>query len=268
MQGLKTIIPADRKIQYINSLLQVGFDIIDVGSFVSPAAVPQMADTAQVIDGIKKEDSTSEIMVLVANEQGAKKAVTYDKISFLSFPFSVSPSFLKLNIRSSTDKAFYTALKINELAQKNKKNLFCYLTMGFGNPYGDKWNPEMNLIWIEKFRNEGIVNLSLSDITGEADPIRIKSVYDQIFREFPFIYAGIHLHTKPQDAPAKIEAAWYAGVRHFDTVLNGLGGCPMTGFELLENLNTFTLLDFAQKNNLEFSADITKLNQIAGFSLF
>jgi len=108
----------------------------------------------------------------------------------------------------------------------------------------------------------------LSDITGEADPIRIKSVYDQIFREFPFIYAGIHLHTKPQDAPAKIEAAWYAGVRHFDTVINGLGGCPMTGFELLENLNTFTLLDFAQKNNLEFSADIIKLNQIAGFSLF
>lgn len=255
IQGLKYIIPTNHKITYINSLLKAGFDIIDIGSFVSAKAIPQMADTAKVLEGLDLSVSDTKIMVLVANEKGAEIVPGTDQIQILSFPFSVSETFLRNNIRSNFQKAFDTALRINEICFKSNKKFLCYLTMGLGNPYGDPWHPEIVLHWIEKFRTEDINYFNISDITGEADPVKIKDLFNLIFSEFPELNVGIHLHTDKFTSMEKIEAAWNAGVRQFDTVLGGFGGCPMTGYELLGNLNTFDLLEFCTRNQISVKVD-------------
>lgn len=265
MQGIREFIPTERKVEYINSLISAGFDIVDVGSFVSGKAVSQMADTAEVIETLDLAESQSEIMVLVVNEKGAIQAGEFERINYISFPFSISETFLKLNINSTPQKAFTNSLRINEICQKSRKKFICYLAMGLGNPYGDKWHPDIVLEWIRRLRDQGVEHFNISDITSEADAERINLLYSLIFNEFEGIDIGIHLHTKRKFAREKIEAAWYAGVRYFDTVRDGFGGCPMSGYELLGNLDSKELISFCIENGINSKVNYEKLKNIKGF---
>ncbi len=262
MQGLTDIIPTDKKVSYINKLLVAGFDYLDIGSFVSAKAVPQMADTKEVLRKIDLNNSLSKVMVLVVNKKGAEEALCFDEASVLSYPFSVSETFLQLNLRTNLQHAFDTARLINEMSLKKDKSFLCYLSMGLGNPYGDKWHPDIVLSWIEKCRKEGIYHFSISDITAEADAARISHLYNEVYKEFPDLNIGIHLHTEKKDTEEKLKAAWEAGVRQFDSVLGGLGGCPMSGYELLGNLNTLDLIDFCEMNEIPHRLNKDELQKI------
>jgi len=264
-QSSKKIVPTDLKIRYLNAILKSGFDMVDAGSIVSPKAIPQLADFQVVLESAEFENTVSDVMTLVVNEKGALLACNYQHLQFLSFPFSVSETFLKHNLNADINQVCDTTLKINEICQKYNKKFLCYITMGFGNPYGDKWHPEIVLKWIEMFRTEGIKFFNISDITGEADAEKIKILYTLIFNEFPDIHAGIHLHTQKKDAFEKIEAAWNAGVRHFDSVINGYGGCPMTGYEMLGNLDTFTIINYAEERGINIQINVEKLKSLKAF---
>jgi len=251
MQGLHDYIPAQLKADYINCLLNVGFDIIDMGSFVSEKAIPQLKDTAEVLGKLNLSDTISEIMVLVANEKGIETATSFDEVSWLAFPFSASPSFLKLNINADNQKA----LKLIELANKrclqNNNKLKVYITMAFGNPYGDVYNDTILFGNVYKLYSMGVRFITLSDNTGVATPQQISNIYTFLIRALPDIEFGIHLHTTSNTYYEKLEAAYSSGCRSFDAVINGMGGCPMTGYELLSNLNTLDLIDFSHKNNIK-----------------
>ncbi len=256
MQGLQSFIPTYKKIEYINSLLKIGFDIVEAGSFVSHAAVPQMHDTAEVLKGLKLDRDTSKIMVLIANVKGFDIACQFDEINCISYPYSASPTFLLKNIRKQQAEAVNDIeYFLNKSLIKNKE-LIVYLTMAFGNPYNDFWSPEIIASEIEKLKSMGVLQISLSDITAEADSKRIEDVFRLITREFPDLVFGLHLHSEPGNSTQLIHAAYSNGCRRFDTVINGLGGCPMTGKELLANLNTFQLIDYANYNDIP-----NKLNQ-------
>jgi hydroxymethylglutaryl-CoA lyase len=252
MQGLHRFIPTDKKIALINALLKVGFDIIDIGSFVSSKAVPQMRDTAEVIEGIENHDSLSKLFVLVVNTKGAHTAASFEQISYIGFPFSPSPTFLKKNINADFDKAWKSITGINEICLKKNKTFMVYLSMAFGNPYGDSEDIELIYHWIEKLHQIGIKIISLSDIIGVATPGKIETVYSHITRQYKDIEFGVHLHIRQNDWYDKIDAAYRNGCRIFDGVINGLGGCPMTGYELLGNLPTSNILKWADKNEIHF----------------
>jgi len=270
MQGYSHIIPTEHKIKYINSLLQAGFDIIDAGSFVSPKAVPQMADTAQVLEGLDITSTSSEIMVLVVNEKGAGLASSYEKLNIISFPFSVSETFLRLNLKSTLQDSFINSLKINEISKRNNKKFLCYLSMGLGNPYNDQWHPEIVAEWIRNFINEGVELFSIADTTGEANPSGIKKLFTLLLSEFQNINFRLHLHTRKSEAFIKIGAAFEAGITHFESVLEGRGGCPMTGKDLLGNLDTLDLLEYCRKNKIATKVDLNNLQKISEmqFTLF
>lgn len=255
-QGLKPFIPTQKKVEYINALLKVGFDAIDVGSFVSERVVPQMADTADVIKGLDVSATNSKLMVLVANKEGALKAANIDKIDQVIYPFSISPTFLQKNINADFQKSEAIMDDIINICEKNNKEPIIYLAMAFGNPYGDEWSIDIIHEWVEKLIRKGVKTIPLSDITGESTPEKIKQVYSSLIPLYPSIEFGFHLHSKPDDWHEKIEAAYESGCRRFDTVLGGLGGCPMTGYELLSNLDTANFLSYLNKQNIE-----TKINR-------
>lgn len=255
-QGLKPFIPTAKKIEYINALLKVGFDAIDVGSFVSEKAVPQMTDTAQVIRNLDLSDTRSKIMVLVGNEKGAITAAEFEQIDQIIYPFSISETFLKKNINADFRKAENELDEIINICNKHHKELVVYLAMGFGNPYGDLWNLDIILHWIENLMVKGIKIIPLSDITGESTPQRIKEVYTSIIPAYPDIEFGIHLHSSKENWFGKVDAAYNSGVRRFDTVIGGKGGCPMTGYELLSNLDTINLYSYLEDKNIK-----TKINK-------
>jgi len=236
-------------------LLKVGFDIIDVGSIVSPDAIPQLRDTTEVLRQIELCDNNSKLFVLVANKNGAKKAIEFDNITYLGFPFSTSNTFLKKNINSTVEKAYQTIEEIQNLCNKSNKSLLVYLTMAFGNPYGDTSNIDIILDSLYRLRQSGINMVSLSDITGVATPKIIKEYYKAINAEFPQIISGIHLHTKNEEWYDKLDAAYKNGCKIFDGVLNGMGGCPMTGYELLGNLPTGNIISYTKKNNIPVNID-------------
>lgn len=250
-QGLKPFIPTAKKIEYINALLKVGFDAIDVGSFVSEKAVPQMADTAEVIRRLDLSDTKSKIMVLVGNKKGAITAAGFEQIDQLIYPFSISETFLKKNINADFRKSENNLDEIVNICNKHHKELVVYLTMGFGNPYGDPWNLEIIHQWIERLIVKGVKIIPLSDITGESTPQKIKDVYTSIIPAYPEIEFGFHLHSSKDTWFEKVDAAYHSGVKRFDTVLGGLGGCPMTGYELLSNLNTNNLYSYFEDKNIE-----------------
>ena len=250
MQGMSSYIQVVKKVAYINSLLQAGFDTIDFGSFVSSKAVPQMADTAEVLSKLEISHAGTKLMVLAANTRGIEKASTFNVISKISFPFSASAEFLKRNTGLTEDDALDCIDAGLELCDRTRKTLVIYITMAFGNPYEDRWDPEIIAEQVFQIQRLGIRNIPLSDITGEADAQKIHDVYSLLIKEFPNCEFGLHLHSDVNTWHEKLGAAWDCGCRSFDTVLRGAGGCPMTGKELLGNLSTENLLDFLEEKEI------------------
>lgn len=261
MQGLTEFIPTHTKVELINALLRVGFDILDAGSFVSEKAIPQLADTEEVIKQIDTTGSGTELFVLVANLSGAKKAAENEKIDYLGFPFSTSETFLLKNINAGFEKGWRLINEMQALCVKNNKNLMVYLAMAFGNPYGDPVSVEIIHEFAEKLNNIGVNNISLSDITGVASPEMIGRTFTLLTEKYPESGFGIHLHIKSNDWYDKIEAAHNNGCRIFDGVINGFGGCPMTGYEMLGNLPTVNILEFAKSKGIELTINKAEFNR-------
>jgi len=250
MQGWPRHIPKELKAKYINSLLKVGFDTIDCGSFVSAKEIPQMADTAEVLNLIDTSNTVSKLMVLVGNARGGSMAASESKVHTIAYPYSVSATFLKRNLNTTPENAWKTILELKNICRDSAKILRVYVTMAFGNPYGDTCSDESVLTEVEKLYHAGIDNLVFSDITGEGTPESIGQLCSALAGSFPSLQPGIHLHTRPNDWQNKLDAAWNAGIRKFESALGGFGGCPMTGYELLGNLNTLDLVGWCSQRQI------------------
>ncbi len=236
MQGIKTFIPTAVKIQYLTTLLRQGFDVLDCGSFVNPESIPQMADTAEVIQAISEVDTNTELLVIVANERGALRAVAYPKIKYLGFPLSVSETFQKRNTNASREEAFRRLARIQDIAVASGKEVVAYLSMAFGNPYGDEWSSKEVAEWASKIASLGIRIISLSDTVGTANAEQLGDLFSEIHDRLPHVEVGVHLHAKPNEWLAKVEAAYNHGCRRFDAALGGFGGCPMAKDDLVGNI--------------------------------
>ena len=254
-QGLPEFIPTKQKIDYINRLLHCGFDTVEAGSFVSPRAIPQMADTGEVLKGLDLSGTKTKIAVLVATVKGAKTACEYEQVDKLFFPFSLSETFLKKNINQSKTEAEQTIDETLNLCNRFNKELVVYYSWGFGDPYGDPWSTELLAKSIDNMISKGLRYFPLSDIAGEISPGLINNVFTELIDLFPEVDFGFHLHSLPADRIPKTEAAFNAGVRKFDSVIGGLGGCPMTGKELVANMDTEVLLDFLRSKNIDAGID-------------
>ena len=244
MQGIKDFIPTEKKIQYIQSLLRVGFDTIDFGSFVSPRAIPQMVDTAAVLDGLDLSNTESKLLAIVANVRGAVDACKHTPIDYLGYPFSISENFQMRNTHKTIAQSVEILKEILDLAGAANKSVVAYLSMGFGNPYGDPWNVEIVGEWTQKLHDLGVEILSLSDTIGSSNPENIDYLFSNLIPEFPSIEFGAHLHTTPTTWHEKVSAAYDAGCRRFDGAIQGFGGCPMAKDELTGNMPTEKLLSF------------------------
>jgi len=256
MQGIHAFIPTASKIAYINQLLDCGFDTIDFGSFVSPKAIPQMRDTAEVLNGLNLNTS-SKLLAIVANERGATDAASFEEIHYLGYPFSISEQFQQRNTNTSIEDSLFQVEKLQSIAQNAKKQLVVYLSMGFGNPYGEEWNPELVVRWSERlFSDFGVKILALSDTIGCANPSDIRSLFPILQKELPQVEFGAHFHTVREKATSVIEAAYEAGCRRFDTAIKGFGGCPMAKDELTGNLATEQLLTWMQERQIETGLDM------------
>jgi hydroxymethylglutaryl-CoA lyase len=250
MQGWKNFIPTEKKIEYINSLLQVGFDTVDFGSFVSPKAIPQMADTKDVIEGLEVQNSTSKLLAIVANLRGVEEAIVYDAITYFGFPFSISPTFQQRNTNSTIEESLNRVEKIQNLCLKAKKQLVIYLSMGFGNPYGDDYNEEILLKWADEMVKKEIKIISLADTVGVATPDQISFALKSLIPKYPETVFGVHLHSTPGNWKDKLEAAVTAGCERFDGALKGIGGCPMAQDDLVGNMNTELVISHLEEKNL------------------
>jgi hydroxymethylglutaryl-CoA lyase len=255
MQGWKHFIPTEKKIEYINSLLKVGFDTIDFGSFVSAKAIPQMADTKKVIGKLELGDGKTKLLAIIANVRGAEEAVVYDELSYLGFPFSVSETFQQRNANSSIAASLVRVEAIQELCVKNNKQLVVYLSMGFGNPYGDIYSEEMVFEWANKIAGLGIKIISLADTVGLATAEQVFSVTGYLVKQLPQHEIGVHLHAQAANREAKLEAALKAGCKRFDGALKGIGGCPMANDELVGNMDTELMVAFFDKQHLSSNLD-------------
>ncbi len=255
MQGIVRFIPTAQKIGLINTLLKVGFDIIDFGSFVSPKAIPQLRDTAEVITKLDLSQTKSKLMAIVGNTKGAEIACGFDEVSLVGFPFSFSETFLKRNLNSSITDSQKTVDDILNICIRKNKKLQVYISMAFGNPYGDPWSVDLVIKWAKYFEDSGIGIISLSDITGVADGAMIAEIFHHLGKELKNAEVGLHLHTLEHNWREKVDAAYKNGCRRFDGVVGGLGGCPMTGYELLGNLNTRHILTWCDENNIETGID-------------
>lgn len=267
MQGIDQFIPTGKKIEYINRLLKCGFDTVEVGSFVSPKAIPQMADTAEVLDKLDLSESKSKIAVLVANTKGGKLAVDFEQVDELFYPFSTSPTFLEKNLHTTIEQAERTIDELQNLCIKNKKELVAFISLAFGDPYGDVWSTDLVNHWVEKLVSKGIKKIPLADTIGDVKPQLIEMVCKAVVLNFPNIEFGLHTHAYPGKGLRKIDAAWQSGIRRFDTVINGLGGCPMTDKELVGNLNLEILLQFCKNNNIQPGLDAYQLEQAFTYNL-
>lgn len=255
MQGIKMFIPTERKLSYIQSLLRVGFDTIDFGSFVSPKAIPQMQDTAAVLAQLDLSQTKSKLLAIVANTQGAREASNHPEISYLGFPFSISENFQMRNTHKTIAESLQTLEEILEIAYNKNKEVVAYLSMGFGNPYGDPWNTEIVGEWTEKLSIMGVKILSLSDTVGSSTPDVIGYLFSNLIPKYPKIEFGAHLHTTPDTWFEKVDAAFLAGCRRFDGAIQGFGGCPMATDNLTGNMPTEKLLSYftAKKEHTNLS---------------
>ncbi len=244
MQGIKDFIPTKKKVQYIQSLLRCGFDTIDFGSFVSPKAIPQMVDTAEVLSKLDLSTTESKLLAIIANVRGANDAVQHKEIDYLGYPFSISENFQMRNTHKTIAESVETLQEILNIADKSNKKVVAYLSMGFGNPYGDPWNVEIVGDWTEKLSNMGVKILSLSDTVGTSNPEIIEYLYANLIPKYPDIEFGAHLHTTPTTWHEKVDAAYKAGCRRFDGAIQGFGGCPMAKDELTGNMPTERMLSY------------------------
>jgi hydroxymethylglutaryl-CoA lyase len=252
MQGWKTFIPTAKKIEYINALLKVGFHTIDFGSFVSAKAIPQMKDTAEVLDGLQMNNTTSKLLAIIANTRGAQDALHFDSISFLGFPFSISPTFQQRNTNSTLEESLLRVDEIQNLCTRYNKKLVVYLSMAFGNPYGDPYNEEIVLQWADEMVKRDVKIISLADTVGMATPDQISVALQELIPKYKEVEFGIHLHANIENREQKIEAAFLAGCKRYDGALLGIGGCPMANDELVGNINTEWLLSFFDERKIPF----------------
>ncbi len=250
MQGWKSFIPTEKKITYINSLLRVGFDTIDFGSFVSPKAIPQMADTAEVVKGLELGVSSSKLLAIIANFRGAESAVVFDEITYLGFPFSVSETFQQRNTNSSIAESLGRVEEIQNLCIKSGKQLVVYISMGFGNPYGDLYDEEIVFEWVNRLVGMDISIISLADTVGVATAQQVYDMTSYLVESLPGTEIGVHLHSTPHNWKEKLEAALKAGCKRFDGALKGIGGCPMADDELVGNMNSELMINYFEKNKL------------------
>jgi hydroxymethylglutaryl-CoA lyase len=255
MQGIKTFIPTERKVLYLQSLLRVGFDTLDFGSFVSPKAIPQMADTAEVLARLDLSQTRSKLLAIIANTKGAELASEHKAIQYLGFPFSISENFQMRNTHKTIAESIITLQEILAIADQSNKEVVAYLSMGFGNPYGDPWNVEIVGEWTEKLAGMGVKILSLSDTVGSSTPEVIDYLFSNLITKYPEIEFGAHLHTTPDKWFEKVDAAYKAGCRRFDGAIQGFGGCPMAKDDLTGNMPTEKLLSYftTQKQNTNTS---------------
>lgn len=262
MQGLHHFVETKDKIEYINLLLQIGFDTIDFGSFVSPKAIPQLKDTAEVLNNLDLTKSRSKLLAIIANERGAIDALQFDAIDYLGFPFSISEEFQQRNTKKSIDESLIHVEKIQNHCLKKGKELVVYLSMAFGNPYGELWSPEIAAKWSERLIKEfDIKILALSDTIGVSKPANISPMFELMINEFPNVEIGAHLHTSPDTWKEKVNAAWDAGCRRFDGALKGYGGCPMAEDELVGNMPSENLISFMEEKDGDSDLDKEKLGQ-------
>lgn len=251
MQGIREFIPTEKKVQYIQTLLRCGFDTIDFGSFVSPKAIPQMADTAQVLSLLDLSATKSKLLAIVANLRGAEEAVKHPEIDYLGYPFSISENFQMRNTHKTIAESVETLQRILGLAEKHKKEVVAYLSMGFGNPYGDPWNVEIVGEWTEKLSGMGVKILSLSDTIGSSTPEIITYLFSNLIPKYPKIEFGAHLHTTPDKWHEKVDSAYKSGCRRFDGAIQGFGGCPMAKDELTGNMPTEKVLSYLNSKKAE-----------------
>ncbi len=252
MQGIKShFISTEKKALYINSLLKVGFDTIDFGSFVSPKAIPQMRDTANVLDKLELSKTQSKLLAIIANVRGAKDASQFEEIDYLGYPFSISENFQMRNTHKTIAESIDTLEQILQIADKSKKEVVAYLSMGFGNPYGDPWNVDIVGNWTEKLFKMGVKILSLSDTIGSSTPEVISYLFSNLIPKYPEIEFGAHLHTTPDKWYEKVDAAFKAGCKRFDGAIKGYGGCPMAKDELTGNMPTEKLLSYFNEQKVE-----------------
>lgn len=244
MQGIKDFIPTEKKVQYIQSLLRVGFDTIDFGSFVSPKAIPQMVDTAQVLSKLDLSKTTSKLLAIIANTRGAEEACQHAEIRYLGYPFSISENFQMRNTHKTIAESVIVLSEILEIASKFNKEVVVYISMGFGNPYGDPWNVEVVANWTEQLHDMGVKIISLSDTIGSSNPESIHYLFSNLIPKYTNIEFGAHLHTTPATWYEKVDAAYKAGCMRFDGAIQGFGGCPMAKDELTGNMPTEKLLSY------------------------
>lgn len=270
MQGIKQIIPTELKIKYINSLLRVGFDTIDFGSFVSPKAIPQMHDTADVLKQLNISETKSKLLAIIANTRGAEDACSFDEINYLGFPFSISETFQQRNTNSSIAESLIRVDEIQNLCVKHKKELVVYISMAFGNPYGDAWNSEIVIDWTKKLANLGVKIIALSDTIGVSSPENISYLFSNIIPEFKNVEIGAHLHSTKEKSIEKIDAAYKSGCKRFDVAIHGFGGCPMAKDDLTGNLATEDLeLYFSnQKINLQLNTEALQKSYSDSWEIF
>lgn len=255
MQGIAEFIPTATKIAYLNKLLKVGFDTLDFGSFVSPKAIPQLVDTADVLAGLDLANTNTKLLAIVANLRGAEAAVAHPEITYLGYPFSISETFQIRNTRKTIAESLDLVREIQALCLENGKTLVVYISMGFGNPYGDEWSPEIAAHWVAEMAQIGIKIISLADTVGTADGATIQPLFETLIPKFPDVEFGGHFHAAPSKRAMKLKAAWDGGCRSFDSAMLGFGGCPFAEDELVGNISTEAMLDFLKTENVKVDLD-------------
>lgn len=258
MQGIHRFIDTDLKAAYLNLLLQVGFDTLDFGSFVSPKAIPQLSDTAKVLSRLDLDNTSTKLLAIVANLRGVEAAVAHPEISYLGFPFSISETFQQRNTNSSIAQSLVTIAQMLEQCSRHGKTAVVYLSMGFGNPYGDAWNLEIVQKWAAELIGRGVEILSVADTTGVSTPEKIRAILPGLIQEFPQAEIGVHLHSTPEGRREKIAAAYEAGCLRFDSALKGYGGCPMAGDSLTGNIATESLLAYLTEKGLDLHLNLNR----------
>ncbi len=255
MQGIVEFIPTELKIRYINTLLRVGYHTVDFGSFVSPKAIPQMKDTANVVEKLDLSQTETKLLAIVANSRGARDACHFEQISYLGYPFSISETFQIRNTNATIAESIDRVNEIMEICTKNNKKLVIYISMGFGNPYGDPWNVEICQKWVDHLADTGVRVIALSDTIGVATPQSISYLFKNLIPPYPDVEFGAHLHTQPHNWKEKVEAAYINGCKRFDAAIKGYGGCPMAKDDLTGNMPTENLLNYFNEKSVDHGLD-------------
>jgi len=255
MQGWEHYIPTNEKINYLNALLKVGFDVLDFGSFVSAKAIPQLADTKDVIPGLDMSSTKTKLLAIIANTRGAEEAVQYDEITYLGFPFSISETFQLRNTNKTIAQSLVQVEEMQRLCVQRNKELVIYISMGFGNPYGDDYNAEVAINWVRKLSQLGIKTIAMADTVGVAEPGNITYIFNHLIPEFKDVHIGAHFHSLPGEWEEKMNVAYQAGCLRYDSAMKGIGGCPMAEDELVGNIATENVISWCEQNSLPLKID-------------